>query len=371
MTSTTTNQTDIPHLLREAEIFLTDCGRELGRSPGETEHRIREVRRSIREQGTYAHTNEELAHGARMAWRNANRCIGRLFWNRLAVFDAREAETPEAVYEALLRHLAYATNGGEIRPALTAFRPAEPGREPVRIWNHQLLRYAGYARPDGSVLGDPHSVAFTRACEALGWRGEGTAFDLLPLVVQTDGAPPRLFELPRELVLEVPIRHPDYDLFQGEEVKWYAVPLLTDMRLEIGGIAYPAAPFNGWYMGTEIGARNLADPFRYNLLPRVAEGMGLETSSNASLWKDRALVELNAAVLHSYRERGVSIVDHHTAAQQFEVFQRNEEKEGRAVTGRWSWLIPPLSPATTSVFHSRLEDRQVYPGFVHQPTPYE
>ena len=36
-------------------------------------------------------------------------------------------------------------------------------------------------------------------------------------------------------------------------MKWYGVPMISDMRLEIGGISYTAAPFNGWYMGTEIG----------------------------------------------------------------------------------------------------------------------
>ena len=33
------------------------------------------------------------------------------------------------------------------------------------------------------------------------------------------------------------------------------------------GSATRRAPFNGWYMGTEIGARNLADADRYDLLP--------------------------------------------------------------------------------------------------------
>ena len=46
------------------------------------------------------------------------------------------------------------------------------------------------------------------------------------------------------------------------------------MCLEIGGICYPAAPFNGWYMGTEIGARNLADTDRYDQLPRSPSGSG-------------------------------------------------------------------------------------------------
>jgi nitric-oxide synthase len=48
-------------------------------------------------------------------------------------------------------------------------------------------------------------------------------------------------------------------------------------------------------------------------------------------------------MIHSIKE-GVSIVDHLTAAKQFELFERNEAQQGRQVTGKWSWLAPPLSP---------------------------
>ncbi len=194
---------------------------------------------------------------------------------------------------------------------------------------------------------------------------------MLPVVIQLEGKEPRWFSLPESSVLEVKLSHPEKDLFRGFDARWYAVPILSDMSLEIGGVRYPAAPFNGWYMGTEIGARNLADEFRYDLLPKVAANLGLDTGSNSTLWKDRALVELNVAVLHSFREAGVSIVDHHTAAQQFMTFSRNEEKDGREVTGRWSWLIPPLSPALTPIFHDSFEDKTVLPGFGPQPRPYE
>jgi len=357
-------------LAQEAELFIRSCCRELGKTAEVSERRVRQVIDEISRNGTYEHTDEELAHGAKMAWRNSNRCIGRLFWNRLHVHDARNLNTEDEVFQSLLQHIEFAAGGGEIRPAITVFKQDGRGRKPVRIWNHQLLRYAGYEMPNGEVVGDPSSVGFTKACAAMGWRGEGTPFDLLPLVIQCEEGAPRMFDLPKEIVPEVPIRHPELDLFQGLEVKWYAVPIISDMRLEIGGISYSAAPFNGWYMGTEIGARNLADEFRYDLLPRVAAGMGLDISTNASLWKDRALVELNVAVLHSFRENGVSIVDHHTAAQQFGVFQKNESKEGRDVTGRWSWLIPPLSPATTAIFHGTFDDRIVTPNFFSQPTPY-
>ena len=38
------------------------------------------------------------------------------------------------------------------------------------------------------------------------------------------------------------------------------------MLFDCGGLMFPACPFNGWYMATEIGARDLADPNRYNML---------------------------------------------------------------------------------------------------------
>lgn len=49
-------------------------------------------------------------------------------------------------------------------------------------------------------------------------------------------------------------------------LKWYALPAVSCMVFDCGGMIFPAAPFNGWFMGTEIGARDLCDPFRYNLL---------------------------------------------------------------------------------------------------------
>ncbi|MFC7441069.1 nitric oxide synthase oxygenase [Laceyella putida] len=358
------------HLFNEAELFIRRCYHELGKSVSETQARVHEVKRHIDQYGYYEHTYEELSHGAKMAWRNSNRCIGRLFWNRLSVIDARHLKKEADIFQALLHHIDYATNGGEIRPTITIFRPAIHGRAPVRIWNHQLIRYAGYQTRDG-VIGDPSSLSFTKVCLAMGWRGEGTPFDPLPLVIQVNGQRPLYMQIPKKLILEVPIRHPHYDLFGDLQVKWYAVPMIADMRLEIGGISYVAAPFNGWYMGTEIGARNLADESRYHLLPRIAKNLGLDTRSNSTLWKDRALVELNVAVLDSFKLHGVTIVDHHTAAQQFKVFEKNEMKADRDLTGDWTWLIPPLSPATTHIFHHQYEDKIVTPNYFYQPRPYE
>src|SRR5699024_12633332 len=120
------------------------------------------------------------------------------------------------------------------------------------------------------------------------------------------------------------------------------------MKLEIGGIDYSMAPFNGWYMGTEIGARNLADTDLYNLLPKIAEIMNLDTTLNRSLWIDKTLVELNIAVLHSYNKNGVTLVDHHTAAKKFKSFDKNENKNCSSVQRNLNWLHLLISHDSTN-----------------------
>lgn len=359
---------DEEELLEAAEAFIRQCYDELGKED-EIASRLSEIRAEIDERGHYEHTFDELEHGARMAWRNSNRCIGRLFWQSLDVIDRRGIETAEGVHDALCHHIEYATNGGDIRPTITIFKPAVRGQRQVRIWNYQLIRYAGYETEDG-IVGDPDSLELTKYCQSRGWEGDGTDFDVLPHVIQIEDREPELFDVPEEIVLEVPLTHPEYDWFEELGLKWYGVPIVSNMCLEIGGIQYTAAPFNGWYMGTEIGARNLTDEDRYDVVPTVAERMGLDTSKERSLWKDEVVVEVNKAVLHSYEEAGVRIVDHHTAAEEFQLFEEREAAAGRDVTGDWTWLIPPLSPATTHIFHTTYDDTIKTPNFFYQEDPF-
>ncbi|RCW50326.1 nitric oxide synthase oxygenase [Paenibacillus prosopidis] len=355
-------------IANEAAAFIGELYFELGKNERDAIQRINEVVNEIERTGAYSHTSEELMHGAKMAWRNNNRCIGRLFWQSLEVFDARDVQDEPEAAERIFRHMTYATNSGRIRPAITIFPPSH-SNNCIRIWNHQLVRYAGY-RTEADIVGDSSSLAFTEVCEKLGWKGDGSRFDVLPLVIQKGQQTPQWFPLPSGTVLEVPLSHPDHADFEKLELQWYAVPFISDMELEIGGISYSAAPFNGWYMGTEIGARNLSDADRYNQLPKVAELFKLNTSTNTSLWKDRALTELNIAVLHSFKKHGVSIVDHHTAAEQFLRFEKQEQENGRKVTGRWSWLIPPMSPATTGIWHRSYDDTERSPAYRYQAAPY-
>lgn len=240
-------------LIDEAKQFIYQCYSELGLSKEIQEKRINDITKEIQETGSYDHTKVELEHGAKMAWRNSNRCIGRLLWQTLEVFDAREVTKAEEAYEHLLKHISFATNGGKIRSTITVFPPQknEESEAPIRLLNHQLLRYAGYED-------------------------------------------------------------------------------------------------------------------RYHCLPKIAAIMGLDTSKDQTLWKDMALVELNIAVIHSYHKAGVTLVDHHTAARQFKQFEKQEAKAGRQVTGNWTWLIPPVSPATTHIYHKPYDNTILTPNYFYQ-----
>ncbi|MFP9048700.1 nitric oxide synthase oxygenase, partial [Enterococcus faecalis] len=90
---------------------------ELGKEE-EVKDRLADIKSEIDLTGSYVHTKEELEHGAKMAWRNSNRCIGRLFWNSLNVIDRRDVRTKEEVRDALFHHIETATNNGKIRPTI-------------------------------------------------------------------------------------------------------------------------------------------------------------------------------------------------------------------------------------------------------------
>jgi nitric-oxide synthase len=154
-------------------------------------------------------------------------------------------------------------------------------------------------------------------------------------------------------------------------LRWHAVPVISDMMLATGTAAYPCAPFNGWYMGTEIGSRNLGDEARYNQLPVIAEGLGLDTRQTRNLWRDHALLVLNEAVLHSFEADGVRLVDHHQATAEFEQFCQLEKQRGREVSADWSWIVPPMAGSSTPPFHRRFPLLPELPNLLLQVPPSE
>jgi len=356
----------VEYYLEEAEKFINDYYKETGLSG--LISRLNSVKSEIELTGIWHPTTDELSYGGRVAWRNSNRCIGRLFYSTLKVLDFRELKTEEEIFHAIVHHLKTATNKGKIVSTLSVFRADDHG-EKIRIWNGKLVRYAGYEK-NGEIVGDPDEVEFTKQCIKLGWKGKGTPFDILPVVIQIGNSEPKLFELPLNAVLEVQIEHPEYPWFDELNLRWYAVPVITDMVFKMGGLHFSAAPFNGWFMETEIGSRNFGDQKRYNLLPVLANKMDLDIRSKINLWKDRVLIELNKAVLYSFRKAGVTITDHHTASKQFMRFCKIEDKAGRKVMADWTWIVPPLGASSVEVFHNEWPNDVKDPNFYYQNPPW-
>ena len=362
----------VDRLFASAEQFITLFHNE--NHAGPPDRRLWHVRREIETTGSYWHTPAELEFGARVAWRNSSRCIGRLYWHSLRVRDRRQITTAPDIAAESVTHLREATDDGRIRPMITVFAPDAPGRPGPRILNSQLIRYAGYPAPgdtaEGAFTGDPSNVDITRLASDLSWAGRRPPgrFDVLPLLIQ-DGPRLTLHELPADAVLEVIISHPEFGWFADLGLRWHAVPVISDMYLDIGGVRYPAAPFNGWYMCTEIGSRNLGDTDRYDQLPVIARHMGLSTATERTLWKDKAMTELNLAVLHSFAAARVTLSDHHTESVRFLRHMEREERQGRACPADWSWIVPPAASSTTPVFHRYYQDFDQTPNFYRHPAP--
>ncbi|XP_073985034.1 nitric oxide synthase isoform X2 [Rhodnius prolixus] len=354
-------------LLAHAKDFLDQYFASIRRlqSPAH-EARWAQVEKEVAATGTYELTETELVYGAKLAWRNAPRCIGRIQWAKLQVFDCRQVTTTSGMFEALCNHIKYSTNKGNIRSAITIFPHRTDGKHDFRIWNKQLISYAGYKSKDGTVIGDPACVEFTEICIKLGWKGKGTMFDVLPLVLSANGEDPDYFDLPPELVFEVPLSHPKYKWFSELGLKWFALPAVSGMMFDCGGLQFTAAPFNGWYMSSEIGSRNLGDTNRYNMLEKIAQKMELDTRTPVTLWKDLAMVEANVAVLHSFQLHNVTIVDHHSAAESFMKHLENEQRLRGGCPADWVWIVPPISGSATPVFFQEMANYFLYPGYIYQ-----
>lgn len=350
----------------EARTFLnafhdaTGAGRDL------RQRRWASVRRDLSRHGYYEHTPEELAFGARLAWRNNGRCIGRLFWESLEVVDCRNVTEVEAIAERVFTHLGEAHGDGRIRSMISVFAPVKRRELPSWIESGQAIQYAAYLGPDGQVIGDRQNLEATRIATSLGWQppGEPGAFDRLPLLLRDQKDRRHHVALPANLVPDLPIIHPAFPAFAELGLRWYPVPLVTGHIMTIGGIDYPCAPFNGFYMATEIASRDFADKKRYDALPRMAVALGIVADDRIDpLWRDRVLTELNTAVLSSFHRAGTTIVDHHSASNQFMTFHQREQAAGRCVAADWRWIVPPQSASACEVFHLRMRNFHPVPNF--------
>ncbi|XP_072115018.1 nitric oxide synthase 1-like [Mobula birostris] len=330
------------------------------------QQRWAEVEKEIEQTGTYQLTSTELTFGAKQAWRNAVRCVGRIQWTRLQLFDARDCSSVQEMFNSICNHIRYSTNKGNIRSTITVFPQRAEGRGDFRIWNSQFIRYAGFPQEDGTVLGDGANVELTELCLRLGWNPVRSRFTVLPLLLQANGEDPELFEIPPELILEVPIQHPQCEQFSLLGLRWYGLPAVANMMLEVGGLEFPAAPFNGWYTAPEISARNFCDSSRYGLLKEIAAVLGLDTRSTLFLWKDKAAIEATVAVLYSFQRAKVTIVDHHTITESFMKHLESEQRLRGGCPTDWVWVVPPISGSLTPVFHQEFLNYNLSPSFSYQ-----
>ena len=132
-------------LIQEAKEFYAKVRVELQWSDGVLAKRMTEIEQEIIGTGTYTQTIDEIQVGARLAWRNSAKCIGRISWNTLQVRDCRHVTKPEDVFAQVEEHLKIATAGTNIQSVMTVFRPLRPGESVgPRFWTEQFVRYAGY-----------------------------------------------------------------------------------------------------------------------------------------------------------------------------------------------------------------------------------
>jgi nitric-oxide synthase len=242
---------------------------------------------------------------------------------------------PERIADDLVEHLRYATNAGAIRPTMTVLNPQ------VRVLNEQVIRYGD----------DPQYAAFGASLRRSGWRPAGGRFEVLPLVLFGAGGV-TLHALPDDAVMQVPLEHPRLPWFADLGLRWIAVPAISNMLLRVDAQTVYPVVFNGWYVSDEISSRNLAGPDRYDVLPEVARRLGLDVASDRDgYWRQRALIEVEAAVLWSYRRAGVKISSPQQEANRFIGHLEREEAAGRSVPTDWSWVISPITPVLLPTYH--------------------
>ena len=86
--------------------------------------------------------------------------------------------------------------------------------------------------------------------ERFGWTGpqdgKRSAYDYLPLIMQFDpNGPPELFDVPLTCAPPVMIHHPQHPQLSSPGMRWYPIPAVCALDMEIGGLVYTAVPFNG------------------------------------------------------------------------------------------------------------------------------
>mmetsp|Transcript_3234 Transcript_3234/g.7163 ORF Transcript_3234/g.7163 Transcript_3234/m.7163 type:complete len:1592 (+) Transcript_3234:138-4913(+) len=355
-------------MLRKAFEWVDQTARELKWDAAYLAKRHFDIENEVRTKGTYTHTEEEIVHGARVAWRNTAKCVGRIAWNTLMVRDRRHVSNLNQIFAECLEHQRLATADGSLKSVMTVFAPRQPGtRMGTRFWIPQLVRFASYEIEDGSLIGDRANKAYTDECIELGWKPPEprTEFDVLPVVIEdTVSGLVQMFVLPKEYHKVTMIEHPKYPDFAKLGLRWCVVPTVTCFTMKLGGLEYGCCPFNGWFMETEI-TRDLLEAGRMDKQAAIAKAIGVEEDED-DFWRERVAIETNKAVMHSFRRDKHSIVDHVTAQNQFLAHDAREKREGRECPAQWSWVVPAIGGSTLPIWHHEMRDFYIEPQYDYQ-----
>eukprot|EP01035_Chromulina_nebulosa_P027793 gene27793-36595_t len=345
-------------LLREAFEYQVLFHRENSSPPGIMEARFKEIESSIHSVGTYELTLDDLQYGARVAWRNAQKCANRSKWKELSVIDLRNVCTNQEAFRGILDLLEKSLTSMATITSMAVFRQRLPGEtQGPRIWNSMLLRFAGYegmgSEVTGGILGDPVDANFTKMLiDRFGWipPSPRTAYDPLPLLLQIkEKEAPELFQIPSSYIPYVHIRHSNYPQLDILGLKWFPVPVVSGLEFHVGGLFFTAVPFVGWFADYEV-VRNLTDSSRYNVLPALANALRLDTSPANECWKEEASIVLNKAILASYMSAGFSMVSHHAMLSEFLHWYEMEKKTRGYCPGNWKWIIPPIGASLCDAY---------------------
>lgn len=98
----------------------------------------------------------------------------------------------------------------------------------------------------------------------------------------------------------------------------------------------------------------------------MAKALNLDITSTTNFWKQEVSTELNVAVLHSYVKAGVTIVDHHSQAEQFMEHFRLESQTRGGCPADWVWIVPPQCGSLTPVYHQEMLNYHLSPSYDSQ-----
>lgn len=79
-----------------------------------------DIEDQVRSTGTYSHTEEEVVHGARVAWRNSAKCVGRIAWNTMLVRDRRHVTDLNHMFAECIEHQRLATADGSLKAVMVS-----------------------------------------------------------------------------------------------------------------------------------------------------------------------------------------------------------------------------------------------------------